>query len=102
MSHSFTNLLYHLVFGTKERQPWLDDSLRPALYAQLGAILKMEGGIPLTINGMPEHVHILCKLRPDHQVSKIVSDLKSRSCGWIHRTRDDLQHFFWQTGYGAF
>ncbi len=23
MSHSFTNLLYHVVFSTKHREPWL-------------------------------------------------------------------------------
>jgi putative transposase len=51
---------------------------------------------------MPEHVHILAKLRPDHRVSEIVSDLKSRSSGWVHRTRQDLAHFAWQTGYGGF
>ena len=40
MAHSFTNLLYHLIFSTKRREPWLDESLRPALFAQLGSILK--------------------------------------------------------------
>ena len=102
MGHSFTNLLYHIVFGTKQREPWLDDNLRPALHGELGSILKKEGGIPLIINGMPEHVHILAKLRADHRVSEILSDLKSRTSGWIHRTREDLAHFAWQTGYGAF
>jgi putative transposase len=102
MSHSFTNLLYHVVFATKQREPWHADTWRPALYAQLGNILKKERGIPLAINGMPEHVHILAKLRPDHRVAEIVSDLKSRTSGWIHRTHEALPHFAWQTGYGAF
>jgi REP element-mobilizing transposase RayT len=102
MGHSYTNLLYHVVFATKGREPWLDDTLRPELYTRLGDILKKESGTPLIINGMPEHVHILAKLRPDHRVSEIVSDLKSRSSGWIHRTRERSQHFAWQVGYGAF
>jgi REP element-mobilizing transposase RayT len=102
MGHSFTNLLYHLVFATKYREPWLDDALRPALYAQLGSILRKEKAVALIVNGMPEHVHILAKLRPNHRVSDVLSDLKSRTSGWIHRTRKDLAHFAWQTGYGAF
>jgi putative transposase len=102
MSHSFTNLLYHFVFATKLREPWLDNDLRPALWGQFGKILEKEGGIALEMNGMPEHVHILAKLRPDHRVSEILPDLKSRTSGWIHRTRPDLAHFAWQTGYGAF
>jgi len=24
MGHSYTNVLYHIVFSSKERQPWLD------------------------------------------------------------------------------
>ena len=102
MAHSFTNLLYHLVFSTKERQPWLEQSLRPALWDCLGGIIKAEGGIPLIINGVEDHVHILTKLRPDKSVSNILSDLKSRSSGWVHRTHPNLEAFAWQTGYGAF
>jgi REP element-mobilizing transposase RayT len=102
VAHSFTNLLYHLVFATKDREPLLDEALRSSLYAQLGGIIKEKGGISLVVNGMPEHIHLLVKLRPDRSVSDILSDLKSRTSGWIHRTRPDLAHFRWQTGYGAF
>ena len=102
MAHSFTNLLYHIVFATKERQPWLTEALRPDLYAYVAGIIRDEGGIPLIINGMPEHIHILAKLRADRAVSAVVSNIKSRSSGWIHRTRPDVPAFAWQTGYGAF
>jgi REP element-mobilizing transposase RayT len=102
MSHSYTNLLYHIVFATKNREPWLDVTLSPLVYGKLGGILSEEGGIPIIINGMPEHVHILAKLRSDHRVSEIVGNLKSRSSGWIHRTQETLASFAWQTGYGAF
>jgi putative transposase len=102
MAHSYTNLLYHIVFATKGRQSWLDDSLRPAMFAHLGSIVKEIGGIALSVNGMSEHVHILAKLRPDRSLSLVLSDIKSRSSGWVHRSRPDLPHFAWQTGYGAF
>ncbi|MGL4552255.1 MAG: IS200/IS605 family transposase [Gemmataceae bacterium] len=102
MSHSRTNLLYHLVFATKGREAWLDDALRPALFEQIGAILKKEGGMLLRVNGMPDHIHILAKRHQDHRVSDILRDIKARTSGWIHRTRDDLGRFHWQTGYGAF
>ena len=36
MSHSFTNLLYHLVWSTKMRLPWLTAEVRPLLFACLG------------------------------------------------------------------
>ena len=102
MAHSFTNLLYHLVFSTKGREPWLDDAIRPAVFKCLGGILRDEGGIPLIVNGIADHVHVLTKLRPDRSVSNVLSDLKSRSSGWVHRTYPERAFFAWQVGYGAF
>jgi len=102
MSHSYTNLLYHIVFGTKRRVPCIDLALRPDLYSRLGLIIQQHGGIPLRINGTADHVHILAKLRPDVPVSDVLRDLKARSSGWVHRRRMDLADFAWQTGYGAF
>src|SRR5438105_1302500 len=99
VAHSYTNLLYHIVFGTKNRTPWIDQALREPLYGKLGGIIKDAGGIPLRINGIADHVHILAKLPPDASVSKVLCDLKSRSSGWVHRKRPDLDMFAWQTGY---
>src|SRR5437763_11144644 len=96
VAHSYTNLLYHIVFGTKRREPWIDEVLRPESYAKLGGIIQDEGGIPLRINGIADHVHILAKLRPDVTVSNLLRDLKSRSSGWVHRKRPDLGAFEWQ------
>ena len=102
MAHSFTNLLYHIVFATKEREPWLTPALRPDLFAYVGGVIRDEGGIALIVNGMAEHLHILAKLRPDRALSDVVGQLKARSSGWIHRTRPEVPAFAWQTGYSAF
>jgi REP element-mobilizing transposase RayT len=102
MSHSFTNLLYHIVFSTKERNCWLSAEVRPRLFAYLGGLIREQGGIALAINGMPEHVHLLAKLRQDEAVSNVVRAVKANSSGWIHRTFAGLSQFAWQTGYGAF
>jgi REP-associated tyrosine transposase len=102
MAHSYTNLLYHIVFSTKSRQEWIDDQLAPDLHAYLGRAVKDPGGIALAVNGVADHVHILAKLRPDKSVSQVLSSIKARSSGWIHRTRPELAVSAWQTGYGAF
>jgi putative transposase len=91
-----------LVFSTKEREPWLDDAIRPAMFDCLAGILKEGGGTPFIINGVDDHVHILTKLRPDKSLSHVMSDLKSRSSGWVHRTYPGREFFSWQVGYGAF
>ena len=37
MAHTFSTLLYHVVFGTKDREPSIDGELRSDLHAYLRA-----------------------------------------------------------------
>jgi len=98
MSH--TNLLYHIVFATKERAPLVTNELRPLLHAYLGGIVRSLDGLPLEINGTTDHVHILARLRPTISVSEFMSKLKSSSSGWAKRqTRG---RFAWQSRFAAF
>jgi len=102
MSHSYTNLLYHIVFSTKARQPLLDDGIRARLFAYLGGLTRAEGGIALVVNGMPDHVHLLAKLRQDKPISDVIRALKAKSSRWIHKTFPACSGFAWQRGYGVF
>jgi putative transposase len=102
MSHSFTNLLYHIVFSTKERHPWLASEVAPRVFAYLGGIVREQGGIALIVNGIADHVHLLTKLHQDHPVSGFVRAVKAGTSLWIHKTFPTMESFAWQTGYGAF
>ena len=101
MSSSYCNLLYHIVFSTKRREPWLTPPIRPRVHEYLGGAIRNEGGIAVIINGTADHVHILAKLRQDKAISKVIGELKANSSGWISRTFKDAG-FAWQEGYGAF
>jgi len=102
MPSSYTNLLYHFVFSTKNREPLITEDKQPSLYDYMGGILRSHGGIALEINGMPDHVHLLAKLRPDEAVSNVLRDLKANASGWMHKVFPELIEFRWQDGYGAF
>jgi len=102
MGHSHTNLLYHIVFSTKDRQALLDAEISTRLYAYLGGAIRSEGGVSICINGGADHIHILAKLRQDKAVSEVLRAIKANSSGWIHRTFRPLSGFAWQSGYGAF
>jgi REP element-mobilizing transposase RayT len=97
---SYTNLLYHIVYATKERAPLITKTLRPRLHEYLGGTVRGLGGIALEINGTNDHVHILTKLRPTISVSEFLSKLKSSSSGWAKRQTDG--RFRWQARFGAF
>ena len=97
---SYTNLLYHIVYATKERAPLVTINLRPRLHEYLGGTVRGLGGVALEINGTSDHVHILAKLRPTISVSEFIGKLKSGSSGWAKRQTHG--RFGWQARFGAF
>ena len=97
---SYTNFLFHIVFGTKGRLPLMNDQIRGQFYAYLGGTVRGLGGIALEINGMDDHIHLLVKLKPTIKFSDLIRDLKSNSSIWAKQ--NGMPNFAWQRRYGAF
>ncbi len=97
---SYTNLLYHIVFGTKGRAPLILPTFRPRLHEYLGGIVKGLNCVPIEINGVADHVHLLVRLQPVISVSDFLAKLKSNSSGWTRRNHS--RQFRWQVRYAAF
>jgi putative transposase len=74
----------------------------PRLCEYLGGAVRGEGGTALIVNGMPDHIHILTRLRQDAALSDVLRAIKANSSGWVHDTFPELSGFAWQSGYGAF
>lgn len=102
MSDSYTNLLYHIIFSTKDRRPLITASYESRLYDYIGGTFRGMGGICLELNGTGDHVHLLTKLRPDKALSDVLRELKANASGWMHDVFPKLKDFSWQRGYGAF
>ena len=102
MSHTFSNILIHVIFGTKARRPLILPAHSERLYAYMAGIAREEFGHAIKIGGMPDHVHALLRIGTDISVGQAVSKFKSLSSGWAHKNVPELHDLFWQTGYGAF
>ena len=102
MPSTFANLLYHIVFSTKNRIPLIQAGLREPLYEYMGGTLRGEGGILLEIGGIADHVHLLAKLKTDIAVAMMIKVVKGKSSKWVNAEKNLEQHFEWQEGYGAF
>lgn len=72
------------------------------IFSYFGGIIKTEGGIPIQIGGMPDHVHILTTLPKNSTVPDFVRNLKAESSRWIKTIDSCYRSFSWQEGYGAF
>ncbi|MGC9452677.1 MAG: IS200/IS605 family transposase [Oceanipulchritudo sp.] len=101
MSSTYLDLNYHLVFSTKHRERWILTEWRPRLHAYLGGIIRGLNGVPLSINGVEDHVHLLIGLRSTHCLADFMRELKKASSGWV-RDETGLSFFAWQKGYAAF
>ena len=102
MAHSHTNLLYHIVFSTKDRRSLIEPTFAERLHTYLGGGIRAEGGSAIIVNGTPNHIHILARLRQDKTLSDVLRSIKAHSSKWIHETFAADERFAWQSGYGAF
>jgi REP-associated tyrosine transposase len=100
--HSFTSCLFHCVWSTKNREPYLTPDLRDRLWPYLGGIAKQNQIKMLAIGGAVDHVHILLSLPATLSVAKAMQLLKGNSSKWIRETFPKMHSFAWQEGYDAF
>jgi REP element-mobilizing transposase RayT len=99
---TYTNLLYHLVFSTKDRLPLIEPRIRERLHDYLGGAVRGNGGTPYQIGGTADNVHLLLRWVPNGELSDLLREIKSGSTKWVHEHFKTLRHFHWQNGYGAF
>ncbi len=102
MASTFSNILFHVIFSTKHRQPLINPALRERLYPFIGGITRDEGGSLLSVGGVEDHIHLLVRWRTDRGVADLVRNIKSRSSAWIHEEFPDTASFAWQSGYAVF
>lgn len=101
MPSTHTSLLYHLVFATKNREPLIATEWRSRLHEYLGGAVRGLDGVPQSVGGVADHVHLLVGLKPTHCLSDFMRELKKASSNWVAETMH-LPSFRWQEGYGAF
>lgn len=102
MADTYTSLHYHIVFSTKNREPWLSETIRDRLWPYLGGIARENKMCAIEIGGVSDHVHALVRLSPSGIVSKAVQLIKGGSSLWIKTQFPNTVSFGWQDGYGAF
>jgi REP element-mobilizing transposase RayT len=102
MANTYTNLHFHIVFSTRNREPWIATDIEQRIWEYLGGIARTNHMKALQIGGIEDHVHVVVGMRPTMSVSEAVQLLKGGSSKWIHETFPSLAGFAWQDGYGAF
>jgi putative transposase len=99
---SYRQLLYHLVFRTKDSLPAIKQANADQLYAYITGIIKQKNSHLYRINGVENHVHILTDLHPSTALADFMREIKVSTSIWMKS--GDLFPTFngWADGYGSF
>jgi REP element-mobilizing transposase RayT len=102
MPQSFCQLYVHVVFSTKGRERWLDDSIRQRVHGYLAATLRNLSCKDIHVGGTDDHVHLLFLLAKHIAPAELVHDLKNGSSKAIKKMGESYGAFYWQKGYALF
>lgn len=103
MPQSLANMIVHLVFSTKDRQPWFTDTEKMnSKHAYLGGVSAKLECPTLTIGCVADHVHLLARLSRTMSLADWVKELTRASTVWMKEEWSEFATFHWQAGYGAF
>jgi putative transposase len=98
---SYRQILYHLVFRTKESRKSLVQTHSRELYAYMMGIIRNKNCFLYRINGMEDHLHILCDLHPAIALADYMRDIKTASSVWLKQSGKFSEFKGWADGYAA-
>lgn len=102
MPQSSSKVIFHIIFSTKDRHPWLDANVRPRMHAYLATVCRDAGAKAFRVGGVADHVHLVATLPRTLSQADMLEGLKKKSSKWIKGLAPDYRHLYWQRGYGAF
>jgi REP element-mobilizing transposase RayT len=103
MSSTLVKIMLHIVFSTRQRAPFIDAALKADLYPYMATVAHQRGATVMALGGMPDHVHILLRVKASHKLCDLIQAIKAIPSKWVHHERpESIPEFGWQTGYAAF
>jgi putative transposase len=102
MPQSLSSVLIHLVFSTKNREPFITPNIESELHPYMATIFRDHDSPSLIINGTADHIHALFALGRTIAIADLVEEVKTGSSKWLKTIDRELRNFHWQRGYGAF
>ncbi|MEK6755855.1 MAG: IS200/IS605 family transposase [Bacteroidota bacterium] len=102
MANTYTRIYIQVVFSVQGRQNLIRKENKEELHKYISGIVRNKGQKLITINSMPDHVHMFIGLKPDTALSDLVRDIKNNSSRFINERSWIRGKFRWQEGFGAF
>ncbi|MCB0693058.1 MAG: IS200/IS605 family transposase [Lewinellaceae bacterium] len=102
MGQTYTQLIVHAVFHTKDNQNLIQPAFEKNIYEQFKLQFDDLSCPLLEIGGMPDHVHLLFRMDPKRSIADVMKQIKGGVSHWINQQDFLSNKFAWQSGYAAF
>lgn len=100
MAHTYTHILIHMVFATKDRKRLITPNWKPKLHAYMAGTVRALDCHLHALDGVEDHCHLVFDLVPKLALSEFANKLKAGATSWARK--NGFPEFGWQRGYGAF
>lgn len=102
MPKTYSKIYLHYVFTPKYRNAMILPEFEEKLYHYIAGIIENLGQTLIQINGMPDHIHILVRLKPSIDSATFIQKVKANSSKWINEQKFLPEKFNWQLGGAVF
>jgi hypothetical protein len=83
MPQSLSLVIIHVIFSTKDRQPFLERDTRKAAHAYLASVARNVGCECYRIGAISDHAHLAVRLSRTITIADVIENLKTSSSKWI-------------------
>ena len=96
MPNTYTQIYIHIVFAVENRVSLIRRNWKEQLHKYITSIVQNNGHKLISINSIPDHIHIFIGMKPKQSLSTLIQEIKSHSSKWINNNKFALGKFQWQ------
>jgi putative transposase len=102
MANTYTQIHIQCVIAVKFRLSLIQPTWKERLQQYVTGIVQTNGHKMISINSMPDHLHLFFGFRPNQSLADLMRMVKGESSEWINKENFNPSTFRWQEGYGGF
>ncbi len=99
---SYWRLFYHIVWGTKNREPLIEPAFEQELYLVIIAKAQSLDAMVHAVGGTENHIHLVASIPPSQALDSVVGQIKGNSSHFVNSVIHPDFDFVWQREYGIF
>jgi putative transposase len=97
----YWRLFYHIVWGTKNREPLIQAEFEKDLHNVIAAKASDLGALVHAVGGIEDHAHLVASVPPRISLAEFIGQVKGNSSHWINHELSLTSYFSWQSEYGV-